>query len=722
MGIRTWLFGSDPVALADTALAAPPAALTNAQIAERSTHTRAIEGIGAALAAAGPMGVALADVQQTVRPTLNVTAYRCVQAIASNAAALDLVVLDKDNSPIADHPISVLFNRQPNSAMSARVMKDILFSRLEWKGATFAYLDRGESGVGPVTAVWPIFGNVKPVIDRTADGSDRLVGFKVRLPGGETFGLLASEVLWLRYPDPHEPWGSVAPWRAALDAAELDAKAREWQAGELDNGGRAAAVVYIGDIDEDQHRKATREWNAQMRGPRSANRYMLTSGPIPAKVERLGATADELAYLESRTRNSEDVMLAFGVPRDYLLGGATYENRNASKRTLWSDTIVPKLEIVASETDRQMVPDLAQTCAFDVSRVDALSENLDSIVGRVTRLTVQDVLLIDEARAEIGYDPLPNGAGQQTLTAYRRQINDAGAATPVPAEVNRRRTPLMYVTRTGLRTVDTRTAAPIETRKRALGDRGNVTSIYERHERIGEKALQRLADKQQRVIVREFKKKAGRTAAGLIVLDVRAGLPSGVFDSAYWQGQTEDLLEAWMGGVWDDGGERTASALGIDFTQYDKEVTRQMNRRLKVLAKQVTATTKQVLTDRLLQPGVEAGESIDALTERLTSVFDDLSTWRAETIARTETVGGFNAASRVSAEKSGIVEARVWNTASDDRVRDSHAAQNGYRTKGMDDKYPNGLMYPGDPSGDAGESIDCRCVETFVIDYGKVNA
>ena len=98
----------------------------------------------------------------------------------------------------------------------------------------------------------------------------------------------------------------------------------------------------------------------------------------------------------------------------------------------------------------------------------------------------------------------------------------------------------------------------------------------------------------------------------------------------------------------------------------------------------------------------------------LDTVFDDMKTWRAETIARTEMVGAYNGASRIAAIESEVVTAREWLTAGDGRVRDSHVALNGARTVSMDDAYPNGLMFPGDPNGDPAESINCRCVELYV--------
>src|SRR5690606_12168196 len=119
---------------------------------------------------------------------------------------------------------------------------------------------------------------------------------------------------------------------------------------------------------------------------------------------------------------SAEVMMAFGIPHDYLAAGTTYENRSAAKATLWSDTISPKLEIIGSEIDRVLLPSDMEEAGWDLSGVAALQDSQDSVANRTRASVYSDTLTIDEARAELGYDPLPDGLGEHTLTPYRAQF------------------------------------------------------------------------------------------------------------------------------------------------------------------------------------------------------------------------------------------------------------------------------------------------------------
>jgi len=348
-------------------------------------------------------------------------AYRCIVAIATNAATCPLEILNDQGEAIPDE-VADLWNHAPNTYMSARVLREISWLRLETAGQTFIFMDRGESGTGPVQSLHVLDSSwaIEPLIDNVGpENINVLVGYRVYGSTGKSGYLLPDEMLWLRYPDPDDVWACLPPLRAAQFALDLDDYARRYQSATLQRGGTPGGVVYLGDVDENTHKQVKADLQARHESPENAGRLLILSGPIPARYDRISFTSEEVSYLETRVKSAEEVMLAFGVPRDYLMGGTTYENRDAARSTLWSDTIVPKLQTVASEIDLQTVPDVRQTAQFNVDDVEALQESADQRVTRTVSLVTADVLTIDEARAEIGQDPLPGGLGQLTLTPYR---------------------------------------------------------------------------------------------------------------------------------------------------------------------------------------------------------------------------------------------------------------------------------------------------------------
>ena len=61
-----------------------------------------------------------------------------------------------------------------------------------------------------------------------------------------------------------------------------------------------------------------------------------------------------------------------------------------------------------------------------------------------------------------------------------------------------------------------------------------------------------------------------------------------------------------------------------------------------------------------------------------------------------------------NAKDRGANIVKQWDATLDGRTRDSHSAVDG-EWKELDEKFSNGLMFPGDPSGRAEEVIHCRC-------------
>lgn len=60
------------------------------------------------------------------------------------------------------------------------------------------------------------------------------------------------------------------------------------------------------------------------------------------------------------------------------------------------------------------------------------------------------------------------------------------------------------------------------------------------------------------------------------------------------------------------------------------------------------------------------------------------------------------------AKDKGAEVVKQWDSTLDSRTRESHMWVDG-EIRELDDKFSNGLMFPGDPSGGAAEVINCRC-------------
>lgn len=117
-----------------------------------------------------------------------------------------------------------------------------------------------------------------------------------------------------------------------------------------------------------------------------------------------------------------------------------------------------------------------------------------------------------------------------------------------------------------------------------------------------------------------------------------------------------------------------------------------------------------------LTAGILQGKSIDQLAENYLQVMGRNES-AAIRNARTSVTSAQNSGRMESysrAEDMGIELEKEWMSTLDSRTRDSHRDLDGEKQKNKDE-FSNGLMYPGDPSGDPAEVYNCRCTMTAYL-------
>ena len=183
-----------------------------------------------------------------------------------------------------------------------------------------------------------------------------------------------------------------------------------------------------------------------------------------------------------------------------------------------------------------------------------------------------------------------------------------------------------------------------------------------------------------------------------------------------------DVIRRSVGGVFED-----LEGMGIDLqasAPYDA-ITRSL---LEKSFEASEDTMRRIRGDVMgnLSKSYEEGLGIEDARERLKQEFTNLSTHRAETIARTEIQSAQNDAAHETMEALGV-QYEQWWTAMDERVRGNdpddladHTILHGVITR-TGDNFPNGLRHPGDRDGPIEEWINCRCRSVpFIMPEGMM--
>lgn len=154
------------------------------------------------------------------------------------------------------------------------------------------------------------------------------------------------------------------------------------------------------------------------------------------------------------------------------------------------------------------------------------------------------------------------------------------------------------------------------------------------------------------------------------------------------------------------GGGDLAAELSFSFTLTNPRVIPAIEARATSLATKVCDYSAQTITD-LLAEAQRQGMSTRDAAKLLEQALTGLEPSRAIRIARTETIGALNTGEHLAAEESGIIATKEW-LCMFNNSRETHEALSGTQIP-LDDRFDNGLLYPGDEAGDADEVINCRC-------------
>lgn len=688
---------------------------------------------------------------------LNPIVMQGLGVVTEMMAMRRLVIRDGDGEVTQEtHPLLGLWNITPNASQSAHAFRSAYIGRLMRYGQAHIIM-HGLSKPGDTpSSLTVVTGQIDRVMNDPTleDPYGSIRAWVVRTSRGGRFTYQPHEVLWLRFPDPDDPWGCISPLAAALTDVGLAHAAKQWQASEFHGGSARAALVLEG-VGDDAADAFHDELDAVASGSENAGRYAVLNAAVGGRMHHipLNLSAKEMSFTESLTATDRAILHALGIPIDVILGQSTYENQQTATRNLWSQNLLPRLALVASEIDRVLLPDEALTVDFDISDVPELQADeiaraereraeADSKARRLQMAAYADMMTVDELRAAQGLDPIEGGdvprsvyiareqerllreryalygTGERAATDPARTSAEtagfAGSEPPVRRLNDNCETHSAQLYTQPGSTPATRADNDVQ----QISDTKQARTHIDRYTRTGERAVRRLARQQGERVVNLLKRQAKRSTEYRI--DPEDPL-RGIWNAAEQREMAAAAVTPASEAAFMEALTGTALALekltdlNLGTGKISEATEKAITARALETAELINETTAEALADALRE-GALAGEGAKDLAQRVLGVFGDMAEGRAETIARDVVLGAFHEGQRLAVVESGLEGVRRrWNAATDNRVRPSHAALHGYTTQGMDDRYPNGALYPGDRAAGPAESIQCRCVEEFLV-------
>ena len=635
------------------------------------------------------------DTAQLYRTQPNLRAV--VSYLADNAASVPWKVYDRvadgDRVRVTDSPAALLL-ANPSPQVTA----------YEWRRALFSDLYLYDLHLSIVTpdadmpSGWSMWRVPPAWIDGYIGGTlwspD---SFIIDTPRGQRVEVPADTCLWLHGYDPADPLRQTSPVEALRDLMAEQVESNTFRRQMWQRGGRFNAyVTRPKDVEQwtdgafERFKRTFNESWAGRNGTDAGSMPILEDG---MEIRQLQFNAREAEWSEAKKLGREDVAGVYHVNPALIWPGSgqTYASAKENARALYNDTLAPKLMEATDKINGRLLPMVGEEprhyVEYDLSvklqgSFEERAAVLQSAVGGpwMTR---------DEARAQFN---LPHIDGANELIVPLNVI-EGGLASPRDTDP----------------TID-RMGAEYES-KCACHDHKSTSELHYKAEPLEAEsvalveAFAAFFERQSRSVLPKIQ---AAKASGRLTKD-----SDDWWDFTRWNKELADDLEAVVQQNSNFAAYRALEALGVPSSEYEPGHALQFLRNMcEVRAEWVNQTTKKEL-ERSLELEAVGAEGLKATPEGVFQFAAETRSISAGTAFATA-VDGWSAleAVRQCASDRGI--RKRWVVTSSN-PRESHARMNG-QTVPFDERFPNGMEWPGDWSGGPDEVCGCQCEIELVYD------
>jgi len=688
--------------------------------------------------------------------------YACVNAIVRTCRGIQMMVSTANDDVVESGPAYDLLLNNPEVPFTKFLTETIGFLTL-YRECYWVYLDKDLRVPKSILVAGP--NTLKPVVDMGV-----LTGYQLRLANGRQVPLFLDDVWPLLDFNPGNPYHGIGPAVVGKLAISASYQASLLNEATLANGGKIGNLITTpGRLDPDEKQMLIAQFDSRHKSARNAGRTCLMTGG--ADVKNLAQTMADLQMLDLSKFHATEICILFDVPPEVigLNSEAQYAHGPAHQRFI-ANNIAPTLSFVAEHITSGILRRFKNR-----KHASAPFANCKSYIGRVARTKhlpsyrQAKVKAVQSGQQLFAWFVIEEHPAMQVMLRERIEkvlgytekgvpLNACIDAFDLPFEhspwgddwwISAGLMPARYTLEAGIEGLtgpslpegEEEEGKSIEANK-AVGDIVEKSDERQRLriwrnwatswlgiEKEYTQALRTLFRRQQRIIETELKKVFGKSKSQKA--DTEQIIARVVFDLKKENGKLKVINHTFFEKASELGIRQSLTELlGLKGDQL-KEKAEQVKRlpilkgKLVISTSNITGVNKvtQRLIARQLKQGLDTGEGLNELTNRIRSVFN-FNRSRALRIARTQT-GGAVSSGRHYGMKAAGVELKSWLTSRDKDVRDSHRNAEQKYAEGIPLEQPfevDGelLMYPGDPAGSAANIINCRCVELAKRAAGKM--
>ena len=625
---------------------------------------------------------------------------------------------------------------KPNPITSGSQLVEITSIYLSLLGDCYWYKARGLGK--QVVELWLMRPDLVSVVP-SKDGS--VVAYKFRSGGKET-SYPVEDVIHFKEPDPLSDYYGFSAIKSAMEVIRADVYAKKWNTRFFYNSARPDAILTTSqEIGKEDREEIREKWSTKYGGWENAQKVAVLSHGLDYK--QVSVTQKDMDFANMRIANRDDILMALGVPKSVI--GVTDDvnraNAEAGIYVFLSETIKPKMEKFVDILNQFLVNEFGDN--LFISSIDPTPGDKASLDDHYVKAH-NKWITTNEIRIAEGYDPIDGGDFiYQTIslqpmgedkeeTGDEKIIKIGKGFSAEKVSIRKKEERLKEIYRKAIRgrkllrlqenlindiTIKVATAITKTQKRKTVTKQYDKDAIWKTFDNF----LKSWEKKWQTMDRKLFKAQKARALKALKKLKINSkveaeklGLLNLKKETKLFSKTSKPIITT----IVKEAGDLALKQVGKksikkDFDIEDPVTAEWIDKKAMKFGVEVNETTIQKLKSEL-SAGVLEGESIPKLAKRVDRLFNMWYKGRDKTIARTEVLSSNNAGTLFGYEQSEVVSKKEWLATRDTKTRDTHIRLDGEKV-GTKKKFSNGLNYPGDPEGDPGEIINCRCTIIPVV-------
>lgn len=551
--------------------------------------------------------------------------YKAIDKIGLSLSIYEPKVTKRNGDPYTNHPLYTLFDNPNPRTSSASDFIHLYAMLFEIYGETFWYLARGENTRRP-KEVYLL--DPSKVEIKTSGGE--LVGYVLHKSSGEQVPFMPDEIIHDKRPNPFNELRGMSVVERAAAYIDTEINTTNFTLNYIKNNASPSGIVSLPDMSPEAFKLFAAQWREGYEGPQNAGKTAFIRG-AEASFKAVGATLKDIELDKVRNMSKDDVLMMLEVPKPLL--GLTDEKGfgRGNVETLKYIFAESKLEPMMRRLDRiyeQIAMELTGGQPVEISHESPIPEDKEFILNTF-KAGVNIWITPNEARAEMGLEPLPNG---DVLDTANKPVQPTKSIKVV------RKAALVPVKEPTAAEKTLKLTADQENFRKQMMD---VNEVYVTKVKS---AIAEFATEQERNVIDRINATSKSFEEWLFnVKDQAEKLAEGVVPiiMELMSAQSQDVAHFITG----------------ELLVIDDAVRNVVTNEIKQIAGVYNTDTLAALQNTLAE-GQAAGESLNKLKKRVESVYGDAKGYRAERIARTESARNSNLTAAMTYKQNGYTKVK----------------------------------------------------------------